>query len=435
MFSAAQISVDLLKKYNLSTSLAIIANFPVSKAGELHNLTGVAWYTYNLAPNFKSRLAKSNRKLIIFAEKTSANEEVYEYDDMLIVRCWKKGDPLVFVALEESLSQFNHVKKVFLQFEFNMYGEAFTSGLFPFFVLFSKLKGRDVTLLLHQVLNDLKDLGDHLGLKKKTLKYYIYQTFFRKFFQLVVPWTGKTIVHDQFLKEKLQTMVKHPVFVVPLGLTNKAKVCSLIEARKALKIQKGDFVVLCFGFLTWYKGSDWIINKFVEFFNQTGDTKIKLIMAGGKSANLEGKRFYENYYDKLVARAQKSPNISITGYIKEENVAHYFCSADAVILPYRVHMSASGPFAHALAFDRPFLLSTELGSVLDTSDIQEIMYDMNITKKDLLFKLEGMDLFKKITQLVQSREQRQLRSTFSEKIKDARDWNIIAGKFLYLIDA
>ena len=99
-------------------------------------------------------------------------------------------------------------------------------------------------------------------------------------------------------------------------------------------------------------------------------------------------------------------------------------------------MSASGPFSLCLSYDRPFLISDNVSSVLETSDIKEITRNLGIEKDDLVFSINRSgDLFDRIGSLVESKRRRDLMSRLSENIKNEREWGRTSRRFISIIDA
>src|SRR5690606_38212874 len=133
------------------------------------------------------------------------------------------------------------------------------------------------------------------------------------------------------------------------------------EARAALQWGEKDTVLLCFGFLAHYKGSDWVVKEIAHFLERSRDSHLRLVLAGGESPNHAGKPHYQQFVSDLTKLAMQHRNrIEITGFIAESRVSTHFCGADLALFPYRAFMSASGPLALALAFGTPFLLSAPL---------------------------------------------------------------------------
>lgn len=427
----------LINKYNKKDTLIIVSTYPKVENGIFKNVAGVSTYTYHLVPEMQQILAEDKRKIVILAEILDSNKEpnIYEDRNILIYRCWKRHSLWAFSSIADAIKELNQINKIFIHFEFNMYGDEIVTGLFPLFLFKQKVKNKDVTLLLHQVVDDLSTLSEHINLRERSLKLLTYNFLLRKYYYLIAKWSSKVIVHDQLLKTRLQKMVQKPIFVIPHGLGEYENTCELFDAREILRIPKRSFVVLCFGFLTWYKGSDWIVNKFVEFYKKNNDKTIRLIMAGGPSANLKNKLHYQKYYNAILKAAQEVPTITVTGFIPDNEVHFYYCASDVVVLPYRTQMSASGPFAVGLSFDRPFLLSNNLSGVLETTDIKEKMRDLDFNIDDLTFNLQGGALFEKIASIMENKKAREQLTKLSQQIKEERHWSKICKKFLYIIDA
>ena len=426
-------------KFNKPGNIIIISNYPTfDEKGVMGNINGVSKYTYHLLPQLKIDMEKENRKVVVLADiPRGSKEECLEKDGILFVRCWRKDDLKVYKRLLSTLKYFKNVNKVFVHFEFNMFGNMFTTLLFPVFLKSLRNRHKNITLLLHQVVENLDELNGHLNVKPSSLKIGVLNYGIKRFYWMVLGIANKIIVHDSIFMERLSVIRrKNPVFIIPHGMIDNSEYCEATDPRERLGIKKTDFIILVFGFLTWYKGSDWIAKQFVKYYKKTGDESIKLILAGGRSANLKDRGFYQKYYFDLLNTIEGYPNIIHTGFIAEEDIKDYYCAADVSVFPYRTHMSASGPFSYALSFDRPFLISKEVSSILDTPDIKEMMIGLGVEKSDLTFSLNHPgDLFDKIGKLIESKKRRNLMSLLSERIKIEREWGRTAKKFLFVIDA
>jgi glycosyltransferase involved in cell wall biosynthesis len=290
--------------------------------------------------------------------------------------------------------------------------------------------------LLHQVVENLSELSQHINLKEGSIKLRLLQLFLRNFYIFVLLTANKVVVHDEILKQRLIRMRKREVHVIPHGQGEYKDVCAIINARQHLNIPKNDFVILCFGFVTWYKGTDWIVKKFLEFYKLNPElTNVRLILAGGESANLRDKPHYQRFYADVVANAKKSPYILHTGFVSDQDVPYYFCASDVAVLPYRTQMSASGPLAIALSFNRPFLLSESIKGLLETFDIKDEMAKLQLKSDDILFNMNNNSLFEKIYNLVSNKGELELLSRLSSAIREKRDWKVTSSMFIEVIDA
>lgn len=427
----------LIKDYNNKDTILVIGNYPTFENGEMGNINGISTYTYYLLTELKSKMFSQDRKIVVLADIVKGTERtVYEEDTILIDRCWRKNSLGVFIQIYSALKQYNKVSKILIHFEFNTYGSGVITSLFPFFLRKLHRNHKNITLLIHQVVDTLHSLSGHLGMKTESLKVTILNFFMTKFLWLLLGSVEKTIVHDSVFGDRLNKIRRTPIYVIPHGMIDNTEQCDTVDPRKELNLRRKDFVVLVFGFLTWYKGSDWLVDKFKKYYDATKDDTIKLVLAGGKSANLKGQPFYEHYYEKLTHSLEKYPNIIHPGFIPNSEIHEYYCAADVVVFPYRTHMSASGPLAYAMSFDRPFLISDQLSSVLDTMDVRESMYSLNLKKEDLVFKMgNSSSLFEKLMNLISDKKLILSLSELSESIKDKRVWSKTAEKFLFLIDA
>ncbi len=429
-----KISDNIMRTYNCKESVLMISSYPDRNNRSIQKLNAVASYTDHLVPSLKTHLAVQNRRLIILAEVLDA-PCFYEEDDVLVVRCWRRNNLLLFSDLRKVTASFTEISRIFVQFEFNMFGKNISTLVFVAFMLWLRSKGYTTTVLLHQVLLDIGELSGHLNLGRRSLKTVLLNIALRCFYTLVAGVSGSIVVHDTILRDRLESITTKHVSVIPHGLGEHKNRVSYDSARADLNIPPESFVVLCFGFITWYKGSDWIVDAFVRHCNLVRDNNLKLIMAGGKSANLQNEPHYQSFYQSVGASASLCENISITGFVPDEKVALYMSAADVCILPYRTQMSASGPLALALSFGKPFILSSNLRGVLATEDIKDIMLTHNVDSTDIIFDLKNEDLLSKLFYLQSHPKELAKLAKFSIDVSRSREWPVVARKFLNVIDA
>ena len=422
------------QKFDNKENVIIVSSYP---GRGFSNVSGVAIYTFHMLKELKSILGLNSRKVLLFSDILSEAEEGFEEKDgMLLNRCWKRKSPFVFNQLVKSIKRFSRTERILFHFEFNMYANIFVAGLLPLYLFFlTRIKKKNITLLLHQVVENINELSGHLDMKPGSLKSLVLGTLLRTYYKALLFSVTKTIVHDEVLKARLSKITARPVFVISHGLGEHGQVCDREDARKKLDILDKEFVVLCFGFLAWYKGSDWVADQFIDYYKTSEDATVKLILAGGRSPTLKGKSHYDKYYEDLKKRVEEYPNIEITGFVPEDQVHLYYCASDMVLLPYRTQMSASGPFSKGLAYGRPFLLSKNLEGVLENDDVKDLMGKHSLSKTDLTFELNQEDLFKKIAMLVNDKDKVKELAAFSVALSVERDWNRVVKQFLMVIDA
>ena len=419
------------EEFNNKDSIIIVSPFPTYKDSKMKNITGVSTYTYNLVNSIYRNSKSASQKLIILSD-ISDNSKPKSLKNLLVIPTWDKKTLNPFYKIQQNIDIFENANKILVHFEFNMYGGIINTLLFPYFLF--KNQHKNITLVLHQVAEDISSLGGHIGIfNNVTLKFYDF--FYKLFFKSLLFPKTKIIVHDKILKTRIINFgCKNDIFVIPHGLGEFKTEISETDARKKLGLKSNDFILLIFGFVAWYKGTDLIVDKIKEFSKKNPNSNIKLIIAGGESFNLKDKPHYQKYYQNFLQQIENVPEIIHTGFIENKKVPLYFSASDLVIFPYRTLMSSSGPFAICLSFQKPFLLAESLVPMLDTGDIKQIMEEYNIKKSDISFKILGNDLFKKLTLHQEDTQKIRKISRLSKKVSKIRNWEIISQLYLKIIN-
>ncbi len=414
---------NLAQAYNRPSTVVVVASYPGKSNRSIKDIDAVASYTDHFADSYQKELAKSGKKLIIIAQK-NGNEDWYEEKGMLICRVWDKGSPFCFVQIIFALLYFKAITSILVQFEFHQFGGNLTTLLFPFFLFILKAAGKVTTLVMHQVVPDITDLAGHLNITPHTIRAFIFNTLLIWFYKIVSTVPDSIIVHNEILKQRFAKLTgRTDSIVIPHGLGAIKNRYKKEEARKLLGFKQKDTIIMSFGFLTWYKGADWLVR---EWSRMSKPKHWHLVMAGGESPNLKSRKHYQAYVKKMYDTADKHTDINITGFVEDKNIPLYFAAADIVVLPYRTIMSSSGPLAMAIAFKKPFLLSKALGPYVLDKDFSQALQGLRITKKNLLFDLTGQKLVSKIKTMLRSTSKY---ARLSRALYQSRSWSVVASQF------
>lgn len=408
---------NLIKQFNSPESLLVITSFP-SQKGEGAAINAVACYASNLLSAYQ------NRPIVILAEKLNKDNEIYRQDNLLVIPCWQPANPFLFFQILRTLVKFNQVKQVLFQFEFNQLGSVILTSLLPFFLGILGIFGKRITIVLHQVISDLGDLAGHLNLTRNSLKNKILSFGINSFYRLLGIVSNKIIVHEEVLKNRLIKLVSpEKIQVISHGLK--------VNKLKKLAIKRKDFILLLFGYLTWYKGTDWLVNKVGEMAKKHPGWKLKLIVAGGPSVTLKAKAHYREFLTKVDKLANRFPKtVIMTGFVPEDQVKNYFRQADLVVLPYRAMMSASGPLSYALQFGKPVIMSSVLKPTLNNSDVQNVMLDLKkMAPSDFVFDLKADSFEKKLASLIKDKKELVRLASFSKRLALFRSWPQIVAQY------
>lgn len=377
-----------LSAFNRPDSLLVISTYPDQKT--THTGGGLATYTKNSL--LAIRQADPLRKIIVLANITD-EPEVYLEKGILVIRCWERSLLRFYFPLTKALLKFDRVKNILLGFEFAAFGDLFTTGLLPLYLSILRLAGKRLVTVVHQVVTDLTDLAIHTGIdKNKHLNLYhrLLTTYFR--------WLGfashKIVTLETHLADRFNEIVSgYKAIAIPHGLYPK-KAMDQKLAQKRLNLDSGHLYVLCFGYLSHYKGSDLIVRSFKKPL-LVGQKKVRLILAGGENQTQGQKHHYRHFYQNLYKAIDNNPQIIHTGFVPDTRIKTFYSAADLVVFPYRAFMSASGPLSLAISYRKPFVVSKALENYspatfgLFTDSIRKTIKD-TLSKKRTLRRLEKL---------------------------------------------
>ncbi|MFN4213094.1 MAG: glycosyltransferase, partial [Microgenomates group bacterium] len=242
-----------------------------------------------------------------------------------------------------------------------------------------------------------------------------YTFFIKKYYFLICCFSKKIFVLEKVFKKRLTGLKvnENKIAVVPHGVDIKFDVKENKNKPQSL---------LYFGFLTWYKGVDWLVE------NITNENK--LIIAGGPSANLKQKKHYKLFLNKLIKKIKTKKNITLTGFVKESKIKNYFNNSEIVVFPYRRMISSSGPLSLVFSFEKPFILSRPLEGYFESEDFQEALKETGLKKEDFLFDLNPESFEKRLSW---ARKNLDKLSTFSQIMKQKRSWGKVARRYFEIL--
>ncbi len=422
--------ITMLNSYNTPDTVIMIATYPGRKNRSIEHIDAVASYTDHLSSSLIQTLRNRGKKFLILSQMESNTPSWNIENGILIGRIWKKGSVLCYAQILQTLfSYFNTVRSIFIQFEFHQFGGNTTTLGFPFFLGALKILNRSVSVVMHQVVEDIASLSGHLHLKKNSIRTLLFNKALNIFYTLSSIFSDSITTHNAVLASRFEHITGKPVTtVIPHGLGTIHHNISKKSARKLLGYKNNDYITLHFGFLTWYKGSDWLVKQFSHFTNKN----VKLLMAGGESPNLYELPYYQKFIAGIKKTIDKTKSIVLTGFIADKNLRLYFAAADLVILPYRTLMSSSGPLAMAIAYSKPFILSKALLPYTDDPDFQSTLRTHGISAQNMSFALQP-DSFQRAISFAQKNHK--TLTALSKSLSQTRNWHVVSEKFADIIES
>lgn len=392
----------------MKNELLVIASYPPK--GEIHGqpTVGVASYTKHTL----TALSK-NAAITVLAEKFSDEEEMYHEENILVRRLWKRNSLSLFPRLLWKIAtEKNSPQNILIAFELAIFGNMLSLLPFPLFLFVLRFLGKNVTVVSHQVITDMREISGHINIAKNSFRISLLNILVHNFYRLLLLSSSKIIVFEDFFKHSLSRFGDaKKIAVIPHGVERFNSIPTKSEARSRLNIPQNTFIVLYFGYLAWYKGADWLVEKFPKQYN------LSLIIAGGANPNHLNKAYYRQYIS-TIEEICKEKGIKLTGFVPQEQIPWYFQAADVAIFPYRTFMSSSGPLSMTFSFEKPFLISDVLAPLFEKQDI-----------KGLTFSLDD-NLAEKIDAFQHDSSLQKKAKKISTSLKKVRSWKNI-GRLYY----
>lgn len=405
--------MNLIKKYDTPETVCVVTSYP-DKKGESAERNAIANYSRELVQEM------GKKTLVVVLAEILDKPRIYEEGGVLIIRAFTRDSYLMNWQIVRALKNFSVAKQVLLQFEFGVYGTSVTTFLTAFLGLMVRGMGKKFSVMMHQVTDDLGELSEHLGISHRGLKTLAYNLGMKFFYVLTGLLSDRVVVHNKYLAAKLSRYVsKSRIVVVPHGVGTARKQPSNVQSRIKLGWKRDEFIVLVFGYLSWYKGSDWVVAKLGEIAKKYPGKKIRLVMAGGESGTLKEMKHYRKFVNNLYELADRY-KVEITGYVHDKDKETYFVGADLVILPHRVAMSESGVMAHVAMYSKPFLASLPRTTSLHSNELI----------KKVGFSSEDDSLEKKLVKMINDKKLRINVANEIGKQGEAHSWANVANKYL-----
>jgi glycosyltransferase involved in cell wall biosynthesis len=194
-------------------------------------------------------------------------------------------------------------------------------------------------------------LADNIIPHEKRIGDIPFTKYFLKPVDAFITMSEKVLADlKKFVPSKPAKFVSHPLY------DNFGPKINKREARKQLKINNEQLIVLFFGFIRNYKGLDILLDsmKILKSINVERSTlnvqNVKLLIAG---------EFYEDrkpYDDQIKKLGIENDLILRTGFIPDNEVKYYLCAADVVVQPYR-NATQSGVTPLAYHFEVPMIIT------------------------------------------------------------------------------
>lgn len=255
-------SNKLIARFNNPDTLGVISSFPV-KGGEIARANAISRYTFLLTNSFPK-----NQKVVVFSEKRKSVKPYLLSRNILVAPSYKVNSPGFLVSLLSQILRFNRLPNFLIQFEFSVFGGKIVIPQILMLLFALKLLGKSTKIMFHQVVADINTLYGHLAIKKDGLKAGLLNVLLRTFYSTVGIFSEKIFVHDGVLAARIANFVDgRKIRIIPHGITRERKFSKGFEAasKAHFGIRRDTKLIGLFGYCSWYKGTDWLIENFARF--------------------------------------------------------------------------------------------------------------------------------------------------------------------------
>jgi glycosyltransferase involved in cell wall biosynthesis len=391
----------IIDLFNHQSACLVISDYPEkTKKGERNY--GIAWYTKELI----TPMAKNCKKrFVVLAEKGLGQDiELYQKERILVIRAFDQKQPSLFPRILRWLAVFNRIEDVHVHSEFCINGGVKNFILLIPFLLMIKLAGKKITYFSHNVVTEVEPIAPHLGMKNKSATVKIFKLALVQYYMILGIIVDRFVVMDKSIEKRLANLVDpRKVILNPFWIKSKTFPLSPGKSKTKLGFAQKDFVLLYFGFITYYKGADWLVEAVRTLTKQKEFQNIHLVLAGGKAYSHRSKGYYQKYYYDLKRSLRNAKNIVLTGFVPEDKIGLYFKASDLVILPYRGLIGGSGSLIQALSYGKPFIISNKMKELLENVEYKKVFEKYGLKPEDIIFKHNYLS-FKKLLTRVKSQQ-------------------------------
>lgn len=396
---------SLVKRFNQPDVHLVISRWPQKGC----SYDGIATYTQDTLKRFAR---KYKAKFIVLAEQQDrvggqVSKVTKDGDRILVIRAFDEKKFRIYPQVLSWLSLFPKVKQVYVHSEFCASGGPVLRFMVVPFLALIRMAGRKVTFYAHNVVNNLQGYEQHLGMAQKSMEVKLMSLGYRWYFRLLSLMVARFVVLEEVVADRLRALVgSKEVLVEPHWIAPVTRKITQVEARKRLGIKTKTKLVVSFGFVTHYKGADFMA-RFSEWLMQNKINDMTVVLAGGKAYSLKEKDYYERYYAGIENRANQLPNFQLTGFLSEKDVALWLTAADVVVFPYRNLMGGSGALQQALRYGKPVFLSKKMAEALGVDEGQ------------VMFGHRFSSLYKKLHMYFSDRSYQEKVQQFSDDYADS----------------
>ena len=314
--------------------LAIVTAYPPSKVT-------LNEYAFHLVKQFRQQERIDELVILTDIEADEAEINFEEHGCKVTVRtCWKFNSYFNIFSVMKAVRQ-TKPDAILFNLQFMKFGDkkipAALGLLLPFLC---KIKKIPTITLLHNILEQV-DLGSAGFTNNKILQtiFNFIGTMLTKFVlasDIVAVTISKyvTILEEKYKADNVK-LIPHGTFELP--------------AEPTYELPEGSLKIMTFGKFGTYKKVEILIEA-VEKVRQRTQADLEVVIAGTDNPNTIG------YLDTVQQQYADTPQLTFTGYVKEEDVPVIFSESAMVVFPYTSTTGSSGVLHQAGSYGKAVVM-------------------------------------------------------------------------------
>ncbi|MGH9045989.1 MAG: glycosyltransferase family protein [Acidimicrobiales bacterium] len=369
--------------------VAIISPFPRLRGSSVHP-SGVSGYTARLA----DALSEHGVGVHVVAPRVRGERKLDRAGEVVVERRFSLGPGALLKAVRVACQTGAPV--VHLQHELFLFGgPTSVPGLIPALASLRRHRVGPV-VTMHQVVDPASVDGEFTRLHRVDVPPMAAKFGLSAVQGAVQGLSQAVVVHDPEFGRIVANaaVVQHGIDEADLGPTEAGKA--------AVGLDPDRLSVLCFGFLSPYKG----LESALDAAEEAGPA-VELVVAGGEHPRLVGSGYGAGL------RARYGSVARFVGYLPDDEVERWFAAADVALLAYPRPFSTSGPYAHALGYGIPILCSPQLGACMGAAP-------------EMVTATDRVSLAARLTRLAADRAELASLAQLTKRLARGRSWSHVA---------
>ncbi|WP_459209567.1 glycosyltransferase [Aquimarina rhabdastrellae] len=314
--------------------LAIVTSFPPSKVT-------LNEYGYHLLKNFRT---KDNIDEIVLLTDVSATQADLNFEEkgckITVKSCWKFNGYFNVLNILKAIKE-TKPDGVLFNLQFMKFGDKkIPAALGLLTPMLCKIKNIPSVVLLHNIMEqvDLKKAG----FTQNKILQKIYNFIGTSLTRLILSSNMVAVTMQKYVEILEQKYHAKNVVLIPHGTFE-------VPERPDYSLPSGPLKVMTFGKFGTYKKVEILIEA-VRKVRLWTKTDIEIVIAGTDNPNVKG------YLKGVQERYKDVPQITFTGYVKEEDVPQLFRDSAMVVFPYTSTTGSSGVLHQAGSYGKAVVM-------------------------------------------------------------------------------